>query len=286
MLFLLLGCFAHYPLVSPTAPVATSTADPAQPPPPITFSPLEEKLESIFSVSTDADQRDRLSNLRELLHAMRAKDPVAQRRVYDYADAALKIEARAIPQTLPVDEGMDPIVVPIEEHAIIETPLTPAVPAPLPAPALTPSPLSPTALPPTELGSTALTPTSPIPAALTLLPPAPIPAAPTPADLLATARASVASGNYLVAIDTLAPLTSPEAAAFRKETVDAWARTEREAAGAAFITARAMPAGPDRTTALTTARDRLVAINQRFPDNNFAAAIADNIAKVNAELGP
>lgn len=278
MLFLLLGCFAHYPLVSPTAPVATSTADPAQPPPPITFSPLEEKLESIFSVSTDADQRDRLSNLRELLHAMRAKDPVAQRRVYDYADAALKIEARAIPQTLPVDEGMDPIVVPIEEHAIIETPLTPAVPAPLPPPALTPSPLSPTALPPaelppTELGSTALT-------------PAPIHVGPTPADLLATARASVASGNYLVAIDTLAPLTSPEAAAFRKETVDAWARTEREAAGAAFITARAMPTGPDRTTALTTARDRLVAINQRFPDNNFAAAIADNIAKVNAELGP
>lgn len=285
MLFLLLGCFAHYPLVSPTAPVATSTVDPAQPPPPITFSPLEEKLESVFSVSTDADQRDRLSNLRELLHAMRSKDPVAQRRVYDYADAALKIEARAIPQNLPVDEGMDPIVVPIEERSIVETPAaTPTAPTPTTPTALAPT--APTALTPTA--PTALTPTeltpAPISAALSPLPPAPT--APTPADLLATARASVASGNYLVAIDTLAPLTSPEAAAFRKETVDAWARTEREAAGAAFITARAMPPGPDRTVALTTARDRLVAINQRFPDNNFAAAITDNIAKVNAELGP
>ncbi len=258
MLLLLLGCLEHYPLVSPTAPVATTTSTTDPELPAITFSPLEEKLEAIYSASTDADQRDRLSNLRELLHAMRAKDPVAQRRVYDYAEADLKIEARAIPQALPVDEGMEPMAVPIEEHAIEEHPLTPVDPA---------LPTSPGAV---------LGPTPVVPA---------VPAGPTPADLLGTARASVAAGNYLAAIDTLAPLTSPEAAALRKETVDAWARTEREAAGAAFITARALPVGPDRTAALVAARDRLAAINTRFPDNNFAAAIAENIAKVNAELG-
>ena len=109
MLLLLLGCLEHYPLVSPTAPVATTTSTTDPELPAITFSPLEEKLEAVYSASTDADQRDRLSNLRELLHAMRAKDPVAQRRVYDYAEADLKIEARAIPQALPVDEGMEPI---------------------------------------------------------------------------------------------------------------------------------------------------------------------------------
>jgi len=254
MLLLLLGCLEHYPLVSPTAPVATATTEPELPA--ITFSPLEEKLEIVYSASTDADQRDRLSNLRELLHAMRAKDPVAQRRVYDYAEAELKIEARAIPQALPTEEGMEPMAVPIEEHAIEERPLAPAA-----DPAL---PTSPAAV------------LAPVPAA---------PAGPTPADLLGTARASVAAGNYLAAIDTLAPLTSPEAAALRKETVDAWARTEREAAGAAFITARALPVGPERQAALVAARDRLAAINTRFPDNNFAAAIAENIAKVNAELG-
>ncbi len=267
MLLLLLGCFAHYPLVGSTAPVATAAASPPEELPPITFSPLEEKLESIFSVSTDADQRDRLSDLRELLHAMRARDPVAQRRVYDYAEGVLKIEARDIPEALPVEEGMDPIVVPVIERAIEEHPvnpvLVPAVP-PTPGPDPTPTPVS----------TAAQTPVAP-----------PAPATPSPADLLATARASVAAGNYLAAIDTIAPLTSPEAAALRKETVDAWARTEREAAGAAFITARGMPPGADRTAALTAARDRLAAINQRFPDNNFASAIADNIAKVNTELG-
>lgn len=257
MLLLLLGCLEHYPLVSPTAPVATATTEPELPA--ITFSPLEEKLEIVYSASTDADQRDRLSNLRELLHAMRAKDPVAQRRVYDYAEAELKIEARAIPQALPTEEGMEPMAVPIEERAIEERAIAPAV-TPAADPAL---------------------PTSP--AAVLVAPAAPV--GPTPADLLGTARASVAAGNYLAAIDTLAPLTSAEAAALRKETVDAWARTEREAAGAAFITARALPAGPDRQAALVAARDRLAAINTRFPDNNFAAAIAENIAKVNAELG-
>lgn len=254
MLLLLLGCLEHYPLVSPTAPVATATTEPELPA--ITFSPLEEKLEIVYSASTDADQRDRLSNLRELLHAMRAKDPVAQRRVYDYAEATLKIEARAIPQALPTEEGMEPMAVPIEERAIEERALAPAADPTLPT--------SPAAV------------LAPVPAA---------PAGPSPADLLGTARASVAAGNYLAAIDTLAPLTSPEAAALRKETVDAWARTEREAAGAAFVTARAMPVGPERQAALVAARDRLAAINTRFPDNNFAAAIAENIAKVNAELG-
>ncbi len=257
----------HYPLVpTTTAPVATTTGPvataPAEPPP-ITFSPLEERLEVVFTASTDADQRDRLSNLRELLHAMRAKDPIAQRRVYDFADEQLKIEARSLPQSLPVDDGPGPIATPIEERPLGQTPPSPIDVLPSTAPSST------VQLPPTVA-----------------LPTIPLPAAPSAADLLATARTQFAGSSYLDAIATLAPLTSAEAVALRKEAVDAWARSEREAAGAEFLAARALPAGPDRTAALQHAHDRLVAINARFPDNTFAATIADNIAKVGAELTP
>lgn len=273
MLLLLLGCFWHYPLVpTTTAPVATTTSAQDPEPPPITFSPLEEKLEIIFTSSTDADQRDRLSNLRELLHAMRAKDPVAQRRVYDFADGQLRIEARGVPQPLPVEEGLEPIV-PIVERPILERPVGTPDPPPGLQPEPPPDPLSPGQQPIAErpLEST---------------PFLPMPVAPTAADLLGSARSQFSAAAYIDAISTLAPLTSPEAAALRKEAVDAWARSERESAGAEFITARSLAAGPARTEALVKARDHLAAINARFPDNNFAAAIADNIVKVNAELAP
>ena len=261
MLLLLLGCFGHYPLVTATAPVQTATAHPetgqpgtGQPDtelPAITFSPLEEKLEIVFTGSSDDDQRDRLSELRELLHAMRAKDPLAQRRVYDYAETVLKIEARSLPQTLPVEEGMDPLVVPIEERALETTPVEPIT---QPEPVTQPESV-----------------TQPEPA--------------TPVELLARARAAFAHADFLGAIDTLAPLTAPEATKLRKEAVDAWCRTERESAGAAFQSALALPAGPERSAALLQARDRLSAINLRFPDNIVATSITENIARVNLELG-
>ena len=263
----LIGCFAHYPLVT-TAPASTTAVEE---PAPITFSPLEERLEVIFTQSTDGDQRDRLSELRELLHAMRAKDPLAQRRVYDYAERTLKIESRVLPQALPVEEGLEPLAVPIEERPLSETPA------------------GATATPANPAGATAtgaVGPTASDPATGLALPmPTLAPVGPTAAELVASARAAFAAADYLAAIATLAPLTSPQAGTLRKEAVDAWSRAEREAAGAAFITARALPAGSDRMAALVTARDRLAAINQRFPDNAFAAAIAENITKVNAELG-
>lgn len=267
MLFLLLGCFWHYPLVpTTTAPTATSVVQAAEPPP-ITFSPLEEKLEIIFTGSTDADQRDRLSNLRELLHAMRAKDPVAQRRVYDFADGMLRIEARGVPQSLPVEEGLEPVV-PILERQLGERQIEAAEHPPAPPPQPGPQAEQPIAE-----------------RALEGTPFLPMPVAPTAFDLLGAARAQLGASAYIDAIQTLAPLTSPEAVTLRKEAVDAWARSERESAGAEFLAARALT-GPARAEALVKARDHLVAINARFPDNNFAAAIADNIAKVNAELSP
>ena len=258
MLLLLLGCFGHYPLVTATAPVEAAAVHTEPELPAITFSPLEEKLEIVFTASTDDDQRDRLSELRELLHAMRAKDPLAQRRVYDYAETILKIEARSLPQSLPVEEGMEPLVVPIEERPLEAAPVQ--------------------AVPPVE----AVAPVPPAPSVETV---APVEAAASPAELLGRARAAFAKADFLSAIDMLAPLTAPEATALRKEAVNAWCRSERESAGAAFAANRSLPVGPERTAALTQARDRLTAINLRFPDNTFAASIAENIARVNAELG-
>jgi hypothetical protein len=264
MLLLLLGCFGHYPLVTATAPVQAAAVHTEPELPAITFSPLEEKLEIVFTSSSDDDQRDRLSELRELLHAMRAKDPLAQRRVYDYAETLLKIEARSLPQSLPVEEGMEPLVVPIEERPLDAAPLQVISPV--------------EALPPVEAAP-------PVPPAPFVDAVAPAEAAASPAELLGRARAAFAKADFLSAIDILAPLTAPEATALRKEAVNAWCRNERESAGAAFAANRSLPAGPERTAALTQARDRLTAINLRFPDNTFAASIADNIARVNAELG-
>lgn len=262
MLLFLLGCFGHYPLVTATAPVQAAAVHTEPELPAITFSPLEEKLEIVFTGSSDDDQRDRLSELRELLHAMRAKDPLAQRRVYDYAETMLKIEARSLPQTLPVEEGMDPLVVPIEERALETTPVVPVEP-------VTPAePAQPDALA--------------TPDALTTPDALATPA--TPVELLARARAALAKADFLGAIDTLAPLTAPEATKLRKEAVDAWCRAERESAGAAFQSALALPAGPERGAAMVQARDRLASINLRFPDNIIAASVAENIARVNLEL--
>jgi hypothetical protein len=42
--------------------------------------------------------------------------------------------------------------------------------------------------------------------------------------------------------------------------------------------------GNERITALRTVRRALVSINERFPDNAYAAQIAENITKVDADL--
>lgn len=115
------------------------------------------------------------------------------------------------------------------------------------------------------------------------------PVAPAGAALVAEARAAVSSGAYAQAIATLdrVAVSDPaaaEAVALRKEAVDAFARQERERAGEAFLKARALPAGPERTAALHAVRAALTDINQRFPDNAYAEPIRENIARVDAEL--
>lgn len=115
------------------------------------------------------------------------------------------------------------------------------------------------------------------------------PVLPTGAATLTQARGSVSSGAYaeaIVALDTIAP-TDPsfgEAQTLRREAVDAFARQERERAGEAFLKARDLPIGPERSLALQFVRATLVDINQRFPDNAYAEQIRENITRVDAEL--
>lgn len=212
-----------------TAPVTANEAGP----PPVSFAPLEERVNVLIADAKETDRRDRLIAARELMTSMRNKDPIAQRTVYAYLEEVVKIEERAEPKPIPI-EGLSPAI----EEEVLTAP---------PAPALAGGPTD-------------------------------------PAPALAAARAALADTKYLDAVDALVGVEAAEAAALRKEAIDGWARTERERAGQQFLEARQLPPGNERIASLRAVRAALVAINERFPDNAYAAQIRENIAKVDADL--
>lgn len=231
---LLLAC-ATTPTPAPTSSGQSGTVVATEAgPPPVSFAPLEERASVLIADAKDTDRRDRLVAARELMQAMRNKDPIAQRKVYAYLDEVLKIEERAQPKPIPI-EGLP---TPIEEEVLTAPPATPAPAAP----------------------------------------------APDASAALGAARAALAQAKYLEAVDALAGVDTPEAAPLRKEAIDGWARTERERAGHQFLEARQLPPGNERIASLRAVRTALAAINERFPDNAYAAQITENIAKVDADL--
>jgi hypothetical protein len=272
-LLILVGCFAHgggAPVDPP--PVTVPTPSPGSEEAPVSFVALEQRVNDLLGATTDADQRDRLIALRELLFNLRGREPAAQRAVYAYASRQLDIEARARPQ--PIELGG---AAPVEEELLDEAPAAPRV---------APAPTGGRANPPAAPGVVALPAVAP-PTGGLALPVAPIGSAvPTasPQDALSAAREALASNRPLDAVAALEGLVSAEAATLRREAADAWARAEREAAGHAFLEARGSADAGSRLSAITSVRDRLAAINARFPDNAHAADIRTNLARVQAEL--
>ena len=270
---LLLGCALFKP-PAPAVPTPTETPV-AEAEAPVSFAPLEERVNVLIAEAIETDRKDRLVAARELMVQMRNKEPAAQHKVYDYLDEVLKIEERARPAPIAIDAP----IVPIEEEPLDTPPArTPSKPSPSPSPS-SPSPSSPSPSSPSP------SPSSPSSASVT--PPEPVAATITnPADqaALAAARKAVADARYLDAVSLLSTSSSPESAAVRKEAVDAWARAERERAGHAFLDARALPPGNEKILALQEVRKALAAINDRFPDNAYAAQIKDNLVKVDADL--
>jgi hypothetical protein len=262
---LMLGCV----LPHPAPPVAAGAEAPVEAretgAAPVSFAPLEERVNVLVAESQDTDRRDRLLAARELMNAMRNKDPVAQHKVYDYLDEVLRIEERSRPAPIGIDGGS----VPIEEEPLATPPAsTPAAgtpPSPT-APGTPPAATPPVATPP---GATA---------------PGATPPGADDTKALAAARVALSETRYLDAIALLDKLASPDAATLKKEAIDGWARVERERAGHLFLEARALAPGGERVASLREARAALAAINTRFPNNAYAAQITDNIAKVDADL--
>ncbi len=244
---LLLAC-ATLPQPAPVSggQTASTTVVAGDVVPPVSFAPLEERVNVLLADTRDTDQRDRLLAARDLMEGMRNKDPIAQRKVYAYFEQVLAIEERSQPKPIPLGD----VGVPIQEEQlqITEVPVEPTLPA-------GPGPVGPTP-----------------------------PVAPLPDGQLAVARAALAEARYLDAVEALRGVTAPDAAPLRKEAVDGWARTERERAGHLFLEARQLPPGNERIASLRAVRSALVAINERFPENAYAAQIAENIAKVDADL--
>lgn len=202
---------------------------------PVSFAPLEERVNVLIAGADDADRRDRLFVMRELMLDLRNSDPATQRKIYIALERLLTIEERASPQPLPMDAAADPIEsAPIESLPIESVPL--------------------------EVGPVAAPPS------------------------VEPARKALAEARYLDAIAALAGIDTPDAVALRKEAIDAWARQERERAGHLFLEARDLGPGAERAAAMRKARQVLVDVNERFPNNAYGAQIRDNIAKIDAEL--
>ncbi len=85
---------------------------------PVSFARLEERVDLLLGETTDADRRDRLLEDRELMVAMRAQDPLAQRRVYAYLDKVISIEERARTVGILPPDATEPIIVPIVEEVL------------------------------------------------------------------------------------------------------------------------------------------------------------------------
>lgn len=131
-LSLLTGCILPW-AVPPGGPLpdGTNTSSVTSPGAPVSFAPLEQRVNVLLGETQDADRRDRLMEARELMQGMRSKDPAAQRQVYAYLDRVLAIEERARATAIPVA----PLDAPLdEEPLVIEGP--PAAPPPAPDPAI------------------------------------------------------------------------------------------------------------------------------------------------------
>lgn len=244
MLALLFACV----LRTGPEPVASGAAEP------VSFGPLEEKVALLLGETTDADQRVRLEQARELMFSMRGKDPAAQRLVYAYLEKVVTVEERVRPQLIAELAFED--MVTVEEIAIAE----PSVQeAPLEAP---PPGQEPTAAP-TEPSTPAAT--------------------PLPTATLVAAREALAAGRYTEAADMLAGIDDDVAETLRKEAIDGWARAERERAGQLFIEARKLGPGAERDAAIAKVKEILAGVNTRYPDNAYAAQIAQHISRVDAE---
>lgn len=225
-------------------------------PEPVTFGPIEERVSVLMAESDDADTRARLEQARELMLSMRGKDPIAQRLVYNYLAQIVAIEERERPQSV-AETAFDQTFTPIEEIPV-------EVPIEAPPTAVETPPVEPPSTPPVEA-------------------PVAVPVVDESA-LIANARALLAGSKYAEAADSLVNATTEDAVKLRREAIDGYARTEREAAGQAFIDARKLPAGAERDAAIKVVRERLAGINTRYPDNAFASQIAAHLARVDAEL--
>ncbi len=241
-LILLVGCvrpFGPPPIASGEPVVAREPGLVPVSAVPVSFAPLEERVNVLVADAEQADRRDRLLAARELMHAMRNTDPAAQAKVYSFLAEFLMIEERDRPTLIGVEIGPPLGGALVEEELIVPEP----------------TPLDPTPLPLTDESGA-----------------------------VAAARAALSDGRNLDAFDALARLGSANAVALRREAVDGHCRVERERAGHLFLEARAMAPGGERVASLRAVRRLLAAINERFPDNSFASAIAENIVKVDADL--
>lgn len=256
-LLILVACVRSGGVAPAPPPVAAQSPTAVSTEAPVSFVNLEQRVNDLLGASTDADQRDRLIAVRELLFNLRGREPAAQRAVYAYASRQLDIEGRARPQ--PIDLGG---VAPIEEELLDAAQAS--------------QPVEPRVLPPA----------APQPPAAVEPPADPNTVAPSasPVDALASARAAFVANRPLDAVAALEGLVSVEAATLRRQSADMWARAEREAAGQAFIDARRLTDPASRAAAFLSVRDRLASINVRFPDNTYAADIRANVARVQAEL--
>ncbi len=271
------GCFLKLPPV--VAPVPTGEAALAAPAA-VNYGELEQRVDVMLGETEDADKRDRLVQLRELMYAMRGQDPTAQAKVYRYITAAVTIEERSRVIQMPLEDfGIGAPV--IEGTAVIDvgTPaVAPVAPAPVAPVPVAPAPVSPVAPIP---GGTAPVPVlSPDPAAA----PTPTATSVDRASVLDATRNALAKGDYRGAISMVGPLADAEAKMLRQEAVDGLARTERERAGAMFLAAKALPAGEARTQGLRDAATVLRAVNATYPDNAFARQIGENLQTIEAEL--
>lgn len=254
-LFLALACTGIVHAPPATAPAGTVLPSDAA----VDFSSLEHRVSTMLADSNDADQRDRLVELRDLMADMRTRDAASQRRVFVHVKRTLVIEERTRTETI-APESFAPLT-----EEVLEVPVTPTR---SPPPAPTPPPV-----PPTQEAAASVSPVAPAPVI----------------DPLVRARRALGDAKYLEAIEALegadlGVAAAPDLARVRKEAIDGWARTERERAGRDFLAARARPRGEERSAALVSVRDRLASINARFPENSYAADIARNVVLVEDAL--
>lgn len=250
-MFLLAMLVACTPTRPPVTAPPVMTVPSAAAPDDLSFAPLETRAAALSADVDDADARERLAELRELMASMRGQSLDAQRKVFGYATRVLAVEERSRPERLDLMLDDD-----VREVAPVQSaPTTPTPPSATPTPSVADE-----------------------------TPPESAPSPSDEADRLARARRAVAEGRPIDAVTALEGVADPAAARMRASAIDAWARAEREAAGAAFLTARELPAGDARRAALEAVRDRLAAINTRFPQNAYAAEVARHLARVEKAL--